>query len=213
MERLLKKITDRTAHVAVIGLGYVGLPLAMGFAKAGYHVTGIDVDTGRDPGVWIPPENVHAFPCTQAIGEARGPGWCADRYGEELRVLPVGNGWPVFDLVLLGVGPDGHILSVFPNSPALTSKDWTLSIPAPTHVEPHVSRVTLNPAILDVARSILVVSQGPAKAQILGTIFGEERDPRRWPAQLARRPSAKWLLDEAAAAQLPRTLAASHQEG
>jgi len=39
MERLLKKITDRTAHVAVIGLGYVGLPLAVGFAKAGYHVT------------------------------------------------------------------------------------------------------------------------------------------------------------------------------
>src|SRR5205809_6837680 len=47
MERLLKKITDRSAHVAVIGLGYVGLPLAMGFAKAGYHVTGIDVDAGR----------------------------------------------------------------------------------------------------------------------------------------------------------------------
>src|SRR2546422_11617546 len=47
MERLLKKITDRTAHVAVIGLGYVGLPLAVGFAKAGYHVTGIDVDVGR----------------------------------------------------------------------------------------------------------------------------------------------------------------------
>src|SRR2546426_1386454 len=47
MERLLQKITDRTAHVAVIGLGYVGLPLAMGFAKAGYHVTGIDVDAGR----------------------------------------------------------------------------------------------------------------------------------------------------------------------
>src|SRR6267143_2024750 len=47
MERLLKKITDRTAHVAIIGLGYVGLPLAMGFAKAGYHVTGIDVDAGR----------------------------------------------------------------------------------------------------------------------------------------------------------------------
>src|SRR5438552_3454566 len=47
MERLLKKITDRTAHVAVIGLGYVGLPLAVGFAKTGYHVTGIDVDAGR----------------------------------------------------------------------------------------------------------------------------------------------------------------------
>lgn len=47
MERLLQKITDRTAHVAIIGLGYVGLPLAVGFAKAGFHVTGIDVDAGR----------------------------------------------------------------------------------------------------------------------------------------------------------------------
>src|SRR5712691_3601253 len=47
MERLLKKITDRTAHVAVIGQGYVGLPLAVEFAKAGFHVTGIDVDAGR----------------------------------------------------------------------------------------------------------------------------------------------------------------------
>ncbi len=47
MDILLRKITDRTAHVAVIGLGYVGLPLAMGFAKVGYHVTGIDVDAER----------------------------------------------------------------------------------------------------------------------------------------------------------------------
>src|SRR5437868_5255089 len=47
MERLLKKIGDRQAHVAIIGLGYVGLPLAVGFAKAGFHVTGIDVDAQR----------------------------------------------------------------------------------------------------------------------------------------------------------------------
>jgi UDP-N-acetyl-D-glucosamine dehydrogenase len=47
MDRLLQKISDRTAHVAVIGLGYVGLPLAVEFAKAGFHVTGIDVDAGR----------------------------------------------------------------------------------------------------------------------------------------------------------------------
>ena len=47
MESLLKKITTRQAQVAIIGLGYVGLPLAIGFAKAGLHVTGIDVDAGR----------------------------------------------------------------------------------------------------------------------------------------------------------------------
>src|SRR6266540_2883738 len=47
MDRLLQKIADRTAHVAVVGQGYVGLPLAVEFAKAGFHVTGIDVDKSR----------------------------------------------------------------------------------------------------------------------------------------------------------------------
>lgn len=47
MDQLLQKIADRTAHIAVIGQGYVGLPLAVGFAKAGFRVTGIDVDAGR----------------------------------------------------------------------------------------------------------------------------------------------------------------------
>ena len=42
--KLLEKIENRTAHVAVIGLGYVGLPLAVEFAQAGFRVTGIDVD-------------------------------------------------------------------------------------------------------------------------------------------------------------------------
>ena len=47
MEQLLKKINDRTAHVAVIGLGYVGLPLAVEFAKAGFRVIGVDLDAGK----------------------------------------------------------------------------------------------------------------------------------------------------------------------
>ena len=50
--------------------------------------------------------------------------------------------------MLVGIGPDGHLLSVFPGSPALASDRVALAIPAPTHVEPHVVRVTLNPAIL-----------------------------------------------------------------
>jgi UDP-N-acetyl-D-glucosamine dehydrogenase len=47
VERFLPKIADRSAHIAVIGLGYVGLPLAVEFAKVGFRVIGIDVDTGR----------------------------------------------------------------------------------------------------------------------------------------------------------------------
>ena len=123
----------------------------------------------------------------------------------ELRAadLPQQEGWPVFDLIVLGVGADGHILSVFPGSAAFDSTELALAIPAPTHIEPHVERVTLNPAVVEVARQLLVVVHGEEKAPVLAEVFGPERDPRRWPAQLARRASAVWILDEAAASRLP----------
>ncbi len=154
----------------------------------------------------LPIANVHPFRTTEAIGTGRGAAACATELAEELRAagLPVVNGWPVFDLVLLGVGADGHVLSVFPGSAAFESKDWALAIPAPTHIEPHVQRVTLNPAILAVANELVVVAFGPEKASVLGDIFGAEVDPSRWPAQLARREGATWILDRAAAANLPQ---------
>jgi 6-phosphogluconolactonase/glucosamine-6-phosphate isomerase/deaminase len=94
-------------------------------------------------------------------------------------------------------------LSVFPGSIALDSTDWALAIPAPTHIEPHVARVTLNPALLTVARHVITVVHGAAKAAVIGEVFGAERDVRRWPAQLARRAGATWILDAAAASGLP----------
>jgi 6-phosphogluconolactonase/glucosamine-6-phosphate isomerase/deaminase len=78
-----------------------------------------------------------------------------------------------------------------------------MAIPAPTHVEPHVERVTLNPAVLGVARQVIVMASGSGKAGVLADVLGPERDPARWPAQLARRGGAVWILDEAAASRLP----------
>jgi 6-phosphogluconolactonase len=112
------------------------------------------------------------------------------------------DGWPVSDLILVGIGADGHLLSVFPGSAAFDSGELALAIPAPTHIAPHVERVTLNPAVLAVARTVLVVAQGSAKAPVIGDIFASERDPRRLPGQLARRENAVWLLDGEAAAAL-----------
>jgi 6-phosphogluconolactonase/glucosamine-6-phosphate isomerase/deaminase len=71
-------------------------------------------------------------------------------------------------------------------------------------VEPHVPRLTLNPAVVTVARDVLVVTLGPEKAEAVAAVFAGDPDPRTLPARLARRDGATWILDEAAAARLPR---------
>lgn len=155
--------------------------------------------------VRVPPDNVHPFPTGEAIGGGQTAEWCAERMEAELRDagLEEVDGWPVFDLMFVGIGGDGHLLSVFPGSAAFDSSQWALAIPAPTHIEPHVQRVTLNPATVRVARSVLAVVLGVSKAEIVGRSFRDPVDPARLPAQLAIREGATWILDEAAAAQLP----------
>ena len=163
-------------------------------ARAGLSGTGADaaVEVEKDPGVYIPPAHIHAPPTGNAIARARAPSGWRRGTSEELRDrgrrsasrLPGVRCGPA------GIGPDGHVLSVFPGSPLLDSEAWVAGVPAPTHVEPHVARVSLNPRILDAARLVIVVVQGEGKAEILATVFGAERDASRWPAQLARREGA-----------------------
>jgi 6-phosphogluconolactonase len=154
----------------------------------------------------IPVANIHPFRTGEAIGSGGSAASCASELAIELRAadLPESGNWPVFDLVLLGLGGDGHVLSVFPGSAAFDSIRWAIAVPAPTHVEPHVERVTLNPATVTVARRVVVVVQGAGKAGVVRRIFTEEHDPRLLPGQLALRDGATWILDEAAAADLPR---------
>jgi 6-phosphogluconolactonase len=172
----------------------------------GIGLTEEGVAGGRGPGVPIPSGNLHPFRTAEAIGGARGAAWCAAMLADELAAAHLASDgpWPVLDLVLLGMGADGHVLSVFPNSPALGAVELALPIPAPSHIEPHVERVTLNPSLIGAARKVLVVVTGAAKAAVLADVFGETRDPARWPAQLARRSEATWILDSTAAAGLPR---------
>lgn len=162
--------------------------------------------SGGRPIVLLPIENLHPFRSGEAIGASRDAASVAAAMATELATagLPLADGFPVLDLVVLGVGGDGHVLSVFPRSSAFDAGAWALDIPAPTHIEPHVPRVTMHPSIVRVARDVLVVATGAGKADVLAAILGEERDERRWPAQLARHGRATWILDEAAAACLAR---------
>ncbi len=160
---------------------------------------------GPTGGIPIPAANVHPFPTDRAIDAGLGPDWCAGTYAAELAAaVPAQDGWPAFDLVLVGIGGDGHLLSVFPGSPALTSDRLGLGIPAPTHIEPHVPRVTLNPAILPAARAVLAIVAGAGKAGVVERILEGPRDPVALPGTVARRSSATWILDVAAAGGLRR---------
>ncbi len=181
-------------------------------ARAGLSGSGADaaqVDLGIEPGAPVPVGNVHVVPTTAAIGRGMGAGSAAMEYEAELRAagLEVAeSGFPIFDVMLLGIGGDGHLLSVFPGSPVFDGSAWVTAVPAPQHIEPHVERVTLHPRVIEAARHPIVVVQGADKAAILSTVLGPERDERRWPSQVARRAGATWFLDRAAASDLPDPL-------
>lgn len=184
-------------------------------SQAGNVAQSIDAQVSARPGLVVPAEHVHPFPCAAAISHARGAAWCAAQYAIELQRagLRLSRGFPVFDVVLVGLGPDGHVMSVFPGSDAFDRSEWAMAIPAPTHVAPHVERVTLNPAILGVAGSVLLVTSGSAKEAVIGEIFRSERNARLLPAQLVRHHGATWILDQAAAAAIPDRLVHDRDQG
>ncbi|MDL2335026.1 MAG: 6-phosphogluconolactonase [Chloroflexota bacterium] len=151
--------------------------------------------------------NIHPVPVEEALSDDNPVELAAQRYAEELtrHMLLARGGVPRFDVLLTGLGPDGHVLSLFPGSPGLApDAPIVLAIPAPTHVEPHVARVTLSARSIAEAGLVLVMSAGAGKSEIVATVLGNEHDVDRWPAQSALSPNAVWLLDEAAAAGLPR---------
>jgi 6-phosphogluconolactonase len=158
-------------------------------------------------GAPLPSANIHPIPTDRAIAEFQDNRWCAARYAEELAAqLPIVDGnWPGFDLILVGVGDDGHVLSVFPESDSLDSMAWTMGVPAPAHIGPHLPRITVNPRLLEAA-PVLVATWGDRKAEALGHVFGKERDDRRWPVQRTRRTGTIWIVDEAAARGIPTEL-------
>jgi 6-phosphogluconolactonase len=106
------------------------------------------------------------------------------------------------DLLLLGVGPDGHVASLFPNAPALQRHERVL--PAEAGLEPFVDRVTLSLPTLCGADDVLFLLTGEAKADAARRAFAETPGPET-PASLVRSRQGRTtaILDRAAAAELP----------
>jgi 6-phosphogluconolactonase len=155
-------------------------------------------------GVPLPTSNIHPIPIETALADGMDADWIAEAYATELlTTLPHRDGRPAFDVILLGMGPDGHVLSVFPGSAALEpGTPIVMAVPAPTHIEPHIARVTLSPRLLSAAGHVLVMVGGAAKATMVREVLTGERDPYRRPAQLALLDNTTWFLDAGSAAEL-----------
>jgi 6-phosphogluconolactonase len=130
------------------------------------------------------------------------PADAARRYEETLRGF-FGQAAPRFDLVLLGLGENGHTASLFPGTAALRERShWVKDV----FVEDQgMSRITLTATLINKARHILFLVTGERKAQILKTVLGAPRRPDRYPAQSIRpaRGEIRWYVDDKAASLLP----------
>jgi 6-phosphogluconolactonase len=141
-----------------------------------------------------PPAGLHRI-----HGELDPPA-AADLYEKVIRGS-LGQGVPRFDLVLLGLGEDGHTASLFPGSPALDERE-RLVVPSLAPVAPN-SRVTLTLPVLQAAREVVFLVSGPEKAatlaKVLGGRTGEKGEPLPAARVQPRTGRLVWLVDQAAA--------------
>ncbi len=158
----------------------------------------------------IPPEQIHRI-----RGEDEPQEAAAD-YEDELRSLlrmtpssaapsarpERSEGMTGLDLVLLGLGEDGHTASLFPGQPAVHEAEyWVMAVPAPTG---DMWRITLTPTVLNLARNVTFVVSGASKSQPLAQVLEGPFTPDLLPAQAIRPGHGRltWMVDEAAAARL-----------
>jgi 6-phosphogluconolactonase len=150
----------------------------------------------------IPAENVHRMPADDGRGDVEA---AADAYAAALAEFegPDGrDGVPPFDVVLLGVGPDGHCASLFPEHPG-TYVDDAAVIAVHNSPKPPPTRLSLTFRSLDAANDVWFVASGDGKAHAVAMALsgaGRVQVPAAGPRGRHR---TLWLIDRDAAAQLP----------
>ena len=149
--------------------------------------------------VGIPPGNIHRIRVELASDDA------AVQYERELSAV-FENERPRFDLVLLGIGNDGHTASLFPGAEVLKEQDRLVKA---CYVESQqMYRVTMTLPLINRAKTILFLVSGTGKADILKKLLNEEGAGGIYPAQMVKPQNGDvyWFVDEEAAASLPDEL-------
>lgn len=146
-----------------------------------------------------PLTNIHRIPAEKTVASE-----AAKAYAEELKSffsLREGE-WPRFDFVMLGMGPDGHTASLFPDT--LVLHETTLLVAAPWVDKLKCYRITLTPPALNHAAQIVFFVAGTDKAASLSEVLEGNFRPETYPAQLIHPVDGKvsWMVDREAAAEL-----------
>ncbi len=143
----------------------------------------------------VPPDHIFRMPTEDSDAKA-----VAEQYERTLQQffqLKPGN-FPIFDLVLLGLGPDGHTASLFPGTAALHENsrlvvaNWVPKFNA--------YRLSLTVPVLNRAKQVMFLVSGKEKTNALGSVLASDSPPEQFPAKLIRPRSGKvqWLVDRAA---------------
>ncbi|WP_328467310.1 6-phosphogluconolactonase [Actinoplanes sp. NBC_00393] len=140
----------------------------------------------------LDPARVHAMPASDGP-DGEDAVAAAARYADEL-----GTPLPRFDVLMLGVGEDGHVASLFPEHPVLQESGATAAVH--DSPKPPPTRVTLTLSTIQSAEEVWLIAAGPDKAAPIGTVLAGGSLPARNATGVRK---TLWLLDRAAAAEVP----------
>lgn len=145
----------------------------------------------------IPPDRVHPWPT-----EGMEPAAAAAAYAAAVRAAFGGGDVPVFDLILLGMGDDGHTASLFPHTAALSERT---ALAVANHVPKlNATRLTLTGPVLNAGRDVVFLVAGAGKADVLAAVLDGPERPTELPSQMIRPTAGRltWLVDREAASRL-----------
>jgi 6-phosphogluconolactonase len=152
--------------------------------------------------VGVPPERVHAMPASD--GQFAEPEEAAAWYAGELAAAaPDGHAVPRLDLLLLGMGAEGHVASIFPDSPAVDDARTVLAVR--DSPKPPPTRISLGFAAINAAEEVWLLVSGEAKAAAVAAALSGVEANRLPAARVRGRQATRWLLDAPAASGLPET--------